>query len=59
MPVAVIAEPENDLCMEMNKEYEAPANAPSVLSMFALLTGLALVAGAVIALVFTVSQVFK
>ncbi len=45
--------------MEMNKEYEAPANAPSVLSMFALLTGLALVVGAVVALVFTISQVLQ
>jgi|GEM_PF-3304956 len=45
--------------MEMNKEYEAPANAPGLLSMFALLAGLSLVVGAVIALVFTVCQVFK
>lgn len=43
--------------MEMNEEYKTPVGEPSLLSMLALLTGLSLFVGAVVALVFTVSKI--
>ncbi len=43
--------------MEMKKEYEAPANAPSVITMLALLTGLSLFLAAAVFIVFSVSEV--
>lgn len=45
--------------MEMEKEHEAQVSDPSVLSMLALLTGLSLLLGAAVFLIFSVTQVFQ